>query len=97
MLEGEFIVSQGTFGFCTGGMLLLLMVAFGQCSRKKLFCDGLSPCGSCSGRGKRHACLRDGDRDGNDRRGCGEFLPSLLRWWDIAWRYRMHFPLIRRQ
>lgn len=27
-----------------------------QCSRKKLFCDGLSPCGSCSGGGKRHAC-----------------------------------------
>jgi hypothetical protein len=27
-----------------------------QCSRKKLFCDGLSPCGSCSGRDKGHAC-----------------------------------------
>lgn len=27
-----------------------------QCSRKKLFCDGLSPCGSCSGGGKRHTC-----------------------------------------
>jgi hypothetical protein len=27
-----------------------------QCSRKKLFCDGLSPCGSCSGGEKRHSC-----------------------------------------
>lgn len=27
-----------------------------QCSRKKLFCDGLSPCGSCSGGEKRHPC-----------------------------------------
>lgn len=30
--------------------------AFEQCSRKKLFCDGLSPCGSCNGGGKRHSC-----------------------------------------
>lgn len=30
-----------------------------QCSRKKLFCDGRSPCGSCSGQGKGHACSND--------------------------------------
>lgn len=30
-----------------------------QCSRKKLFCDGRSPCGSCSGNGKGHACSRN--------------------------------------
>ena len=30
--------------------------AYEQCSRKKLFCDGMSPCGSCSSGVRRHAC-----------------------------------------
>ena len=40
---------------------------FEQCSRKKLFCDGLTPCGSCSGRDKSHACSHNA-RNGNDAR-----------------------------
>ena len=47
----------------------------GQCSREKLFCDGLSPCGSCSGKGKRHTCLRDLDHHDNDRRVPCELSP----------------------
>ena len=49
---------------------------FGQCSRKKLFCDGLSPCESCSGRGERNACLRGVDRNNEDRRAHCELLSS---------------------
>ena len=44
--------------------------AIGQCSRKKLFCDGLSPCGSCSSRGRGHACLRYVDSNDARRTSC---------------------------
>ena len=49
---------------------------FGQCSRKKLFCDGLSPCGSCAGSGKRHACFRDLDHSSESRRSHCELASS---------------------
>jgi hypothetical protein len=45
-------------------------MTIGQCSRKKLFCDGLSPCGSCSGMGKEHACLRYIDSNDDRRTPC---------------------------
>jgi hypothetical protein len=41
-----------------------------QCSRKKLFCDGLSPCGSCSGGGRGHVCLRYVDSNDARRTPC---------------------------